>query len=240
MDTRTHEVLDGLRAVDTLTPSERADLAAAEAMIASTLAALPSPALPDLSVDVMRRIALSGRVYGTPHGAAPGVAAAAAGMAHGAPATLQANAHAAGAQTPFARLLGWLLAPRPVALMWRPAYAFAGVVAVAGLVAIGAIAQGGSSARSSQVFTQFTLNAPDAERVQLAGDFTNWKPEYTMRKSAPGVWTIVVPLEPGVHSYSFVVDEEQWIADPSAPSVDDGFGGTNSRLAVLSPDEAVL
>jgi hypothetical protein len=28
------------------------------------------------------------------------------------------------------------------------------------------------------------------------------------------------------------------VADPNAPAVDDGFGGLNSRLAVLAPDDA--
>ncbi len=50
------------------------------------------------------------------------------------------------------------------------------------------------------------------------------------------MWSVTVPLEPGVHDYAFVVDGEQWRPDPLAPSVDDGFGGTNSRLALLPPD----
>ena len=53
---------------------------------------------------------------------------------------------------------------------------------------------------------------------------------------APGVWTITVPLTQGVHDYAFVVDGRQWIPDPYAPRVDDGFGGTNSRLTLLLPE----
>jgi hypothetical protein len=42
-----------------------------------------------------------------------------------------------------------------------------------------------------------------------------------------------------VHDYAFIVDGERWIADPMAPAVADGFGGLNSRIAVLPPDLAV-
>jgi hypothetical protein len=85
-----------------------------------------------------------------------------------------------------------------------------------------------------QVFVQFRLDAA-ASRVQLAGSFTNWEPRYDLRQSAPGIWTITVPLTQGVHDYAFVVDGQRWIPDPYAPQIGDGFGGTNSRLALMSP-----
>jgi 1,4-alpha-glucan branching enzyme len=84
------------------------------------------------------------------------------------------------------------------------------------------------------VFVQFRLDA-SASRVQLAGSFTNWEPRYDLRQSAPGIWTITVPLTQGVHDYAFVVDGQRWIPDPYAPQIGDGFGGTNSRLALMSP-----
>ena len=80
------------------------------------------------------------------------------------------------------------------------------------------------------------LDAPQARVVTLAGNFTRWKPAYTLTRSEPGIWTVVVALEPGVHDYAFVVDGERWVPDPMAPSVADGFGGVNSRVAVLTPD----
>jgi len=83
---------------------------------------------------------------------------------------------------------------------------------------------------------QFRFTAPAAHMVSLAGDFSNWSPSYTLTRSEPGVWTIVVPLKPGVHDYSFVVDGDKWTPDPSAPPTADGFGGVNSRIAVLSSD----
>jgi hypothetical protein len=86
------------------------------------------------------------------------------------------------------------------------------------------------------ILVQFRLEAPGARAVRLAGDFTDWQPEHTMHEQAPGVWSVTVPLTPGVHDYVFVVDEVDWRTDPHAPQVADGFGGLNSRLAVLGPE----
>lgn len=130
----------------------------------------------------------------------------------------------------------WLWRPREVSIAWRPAYGLAAAVLMAVLVSSQALWRNPIGSVDQQVFTQFVLKAPDARAVSLAGDFTDWKPAYVMQRSEPGVWTVVVPLTPGVHTYSFVVDGERWVPDPTAPAVDDGFGGVNSRLAVFRPD----
>jgi 1,4-alpha-glucan branching enzyme len=85
-------------------------------------------------------------------------------------------------------------------------------------------------------FVQFRFEAPDASQVQLAGSFTEWQAHHDMHQSAPGIWTITVPLSPGVHDYAFIVDGDRWTPDPYAPTVNDGFGGTNSRLALVLPE----
>lgn len=131
----------------------------------------------------------------------------------------------------------WLWRPREVSVAWRPAYGLAAAALVAVLVTSQALWRNPiASTENQQVFTQFVLKAPEASAVSLAGDFTDWKPAYVMQRSEPGVWTVVVPLTPGIHTYSFVVDGERWVPDPTAPAVDDGFGGVNSRLAVFRPD----
>lgn len=140
--------------------------------------------------------------------------------------------------------MAWLLQPRPVSLTLRPITGFGLAAAALAFVLLtrSAPVDPAVPVASAQeaVLIQFKLNAPQATQVSLAGDFTEWRPTYEMTQAEPGVWTIVVPLDPGVHDYAFIVDGERWVADPNAPAVDDGFGGRNSRLAVLSPEARAL
>jgi 1,4-alpha-glucan branching enzyme len=92
----------------------------------------------------------------------------------------------------------------------------------------------------SLVLVHFQFEAPAATEVRLAGDFSSWQPTHTMSRSEAGVWSVVVPLSPGIHEYAFVVDGTRWQVDPGAPAVADGFGGHNSRVAVLTPDVGAL
>lgn len=141
------------------------------------------------------------------------------------------------------RVAAALWTPRDIAI--RPAFALMGAAALVMLLLVPYAGQTtdppqhADRADSPHLFVQFRLDAM-ASRVQLAGSFTNWEPRYELRQSAPGTWTITVPLIQGVHDYAFVVDGEQWVADPHAPQIGDGFGGTNSRLALLSPDTPQL
>ena len=82
--------------------------------------------------------------------------------------------------------------------------------------------------------THFRLEAPDADRVEVAGSFTDWRPELQLEDAdGDGVWTGSAPLEAGVHQYMFVVDGEQWVTDPNADRyVADGFGNRNAVVAV--------
>jgi hypothetical protein len=138
------------------------------------------------------------------------------------------------------RVAIFLWAPREISI--RPAFVLvgAGAVLILGLVSYRSepppvTEQMASGGAASHVFVQFRLEAA-ASRVQLAGSFTNWEPRYELLQYAPGIWTITVPLTQGVHDYAFVVDDREWVPDPYAPQIGDGFGGTNSRLTLLSPD----
>lgn len=60
----------------------------------------------------------------------------------------------------------------------------------------------------------FSIQAPTAMSVLLAGDFTHWQREaIPMTKSERGVWSVTVPLPPGTYHYRFIVDGE-WRDDP--------------------------
>ena len=59
--------------------------------------------------------------------------------------------------------------------------------------------------------TKFTLHAPDAAEVFLAGFFNDWNPAANpLKRNREGAWTCTVLLEPGEHEYRFVVDSVWW------------------------------
>jgi 1,4-alpha-glucan branching enzyme len=81
---------------------------------------------------------------------------------------------------------------------------------------------------------RFALPAPKAISVAVAGSFNGWDAG-AHRLAGPdehGIWTVTLPLPPGRYEYLFVINGTEWAADPSAPAVDDGFGGRNSVIVV--------
>lgn len=217
MNARVQRALDGDLDRAMLDEAEQAELRESERMFDFVVRAVPVEPLPELAPAVLQRIRSRQPDTVATFAAAPRLTPKRPGM------------------------FDWLWRPRPIAVAWRPAY---GLVAAA-LLAFVMLANASREDQGllpgpSQVLTQFMLNAPDAREVSLAGDFTRWQPAYTMTRSEQGVWTVVVPLDPGIHQYSFVVDGERWVPDPAAPAVNDGFGGLNSRIAVLTPDARKL
>jgi hypothetical protein len=89
-------------------------------------------------------------------------------------------------------------------------------------------------AAPTQVLVRLVVVQPGARTVQAAGDFNGWNPSHTpLEQASNGAWTVTIPLEPGRYEYQFVVDGEQWIADPYAVELnDDGFGSRNAVLDV--------
>lgn len=211
MNARVQKALDGDIGRETLTAAEQAELGATETALGAVLRAIPVEPLPELAPTVLQRIRARGTSGRAP---APGLA-----------------------KRPRPGIAAWLWQPRSFSIGWRPAYALAAAVVLAVMITANVLRPGRALLPGTQqVLTQFVLKAPDATNVALAGDFTGWQPAFTMTRTEPGVWTVVIPLDPGIHQYSFVVDGERWIPDPAAPAVKDGFGGMNSRIAVLTPD----
>jgi 1,4-alpha-glucan branching enzyme len=94
----------------------------------------------------------------------------------------------------------------------------------------------------SRVLVRLVVVQPGARTVQAAGDFNGWNPGRTpLEPTSNGAWTVTIPLEPGRYEYQFVVDGEQWIADPFAVEQnDDGFGSRNAVIDVRPPSGASL
>lgn len=214
MDIRIHQVLDGERPREDLNSEEAAQLGEAEAVFHGVLGSIRAEPLPDLSKAVLARL---------PENAGDRE------VERESPLDIIRGA------------LSWIWNPRALSLTWRPAYALAAAAVLAAIMLIGAPAERTNPASAGpQVFVEFRFDAPQAQQVALAGDFTAWKPVHELVRSESGMWTIVVAMNPGVHEYAFIVDGERWLPDPTAPAIEDGFGGMNSRLAVLAPDARAM
>lgn len=95
---------------------------------------------------------------------------------------------------------------------------------------------------------RFRYYAPEAIRVQLAGDWpeNNWaKGDGSvgeanvglMTADADGMWEIVVPLPAGRYHYMFWVDENTWHLDPgNSDHVAGGPAGKTCLLVVFMRD----
>jgi hypothetical protein len=82
---------------------------------------------------------------------------------------------------------------------------------------------------------QFVVVAADAREVTIAGDFNDWSLTATPlhRQGGAGLWSVEIPLAPGRHVYSFIIDGKRWVPDAVAPrSADSEFGGSNSVILV--------
>lgn len=107
---------------------------------------------------------------------------------------------------------------------------------------------GGSGATGStraepivmQRSVRFTLVAPGASRVSIAGSFNGWSTaSMPLRRVDPDTWTADIPLGAGRYVYQFVIDGTKWIPDPRAPrDAGDDFGTRNSVITVTAPGAA--
>ncbi len=83
----------------------------------------------------------------------------------------------------------------------------------------------------------FSLEAPLAERVQLAGDFNGWRPDALELERVGDVWKTALKLEPGRYRYRFVVDGH-WQSDPLNEATEPSpYGGNDSLVVLEGPDK---
>jgi hypothetical protein len=142
-------------------------------------------------------------------------------------------------------LLGWLLRPRTLRLS---PLTMGGLATAALVVALlprwlpgpAPAGPGAEATGASLVYVQFMFQAPGARSVAVSGDFNQWAADTSLEDAdGDGVWTVRVPMEPGLHEYMFVVDGERWVTDPNADRyADDGFGNRNAVLAVALPEQS--
>ena len=82
------------------------------------------------------------------------------------------------------------------------------------------------------IATTFKLNDSIATKVEIAGEFTDWK-TVPLTKGESGIWTITLQLKPGYYGYKFIVNESpDWIFDPNNPVRKTLNGIENSGISV--------
>jgi len=76
--------------------------------------------------------------------------------------------------------------------------------------------------------TEFSLSAPRAKSVFIAGNFNQWnQSSHPLKKNKQGIWKSSIPLEPGQYEYRFFVDGE-WQNDPGCLYfIENPFGTKN-------------
>lgn len=80
---------------------------------------------------------------------------------------------------------------------------------------------------------RFVLYLPGSRQAHIVGTFTNWKPLAMERIGESGYWALTLPVPPGEHRYSYLIEENKRIADPTVIAREqDDFGGENSIIEV--------
>jgi hypothetical protein len=81
--------------------------------------------------------------------------------------------------------------------------------------------------------TMFKLRGyADASIVALVGSFNQWNQSQYIFGKEGEEWVCRIDLEPGKHSYKFIVDGN-WLLDPANPNTeDDDYGVKNSVIVV--------
>jgi 5'-AMP-activated protein kinase regulatory beta subunit len=79
----------------------------------------------------------------------------------------------------------------------------------------------------------FSISAPGAKDVCLAGSFNSWNiSSHHMKQNGDGLWKKSVIIPPGTYEYKFLVDGEWW-HDPQNQNVAYNEHGTlNSVITV--------
>jgi 1,4-alpha-glucan branching enzyme len=92
----------------------------------------------------------------------------------------------------------------------------------------------------SKSVQEFFCSAPEANSVQLVGDFTHWQSNpIHLVKQANGVWKTSVAMAAGTYHYRFLVDG-QWCDDPQCTlRIPNIFGSHNMVREVSNGGEVV-
>jgi hypothetical protein len=78
---------------------------------------------------------------------------------------------------------------------------------------------------------EIVIHAADARAVELAGDFTDWKPVALQPWGEDG-WRALLPISPGLHRLAIRIDGGAWRAPPGTRPITSEFGGEVAEVVV--------
>jgi hypothetical protein len=82
---------------------------------------------------------------------------------------------------------------------------------------------------------RFVIYNPDVSKTEIVGDFTRWNPVPLEKIGSSGYWSVTLKLEAGEYRYSYLIDNNRQIADPTVLTHEqDDFGGKNSIIKVTT------
>ncbi len=73
----------------------------------------------------------------------------------------------------------------------------------------------------------------EANRIFLAGSFNKWSPGKIPMNKVSGGWAVNIPLDPGKHTYKYVVDG-RWITDPVNRKTEHDWEGNRNSVLICS------
>jgi hypothetical protein len=78
---------------------------------------------------------------------------------------------------------------------------------------------------------EVVVRVPAADAVQLAGDFTDWRP-VPLERWGNDAWRAVLAIPAGLHRLAIRIDGGPWQAPPGARPVPSEFGGEVAEIVV--------
>jgi Glycogen recognition site of AMP-activated protein kinase len=90
--------------------------------------------------------------------------------------------------------------------------------------------------RDTLRLVRLMFDAPNAQRVEVAGDFNGWgsSPVALEQDERSRRWSVTLALRSGEHRYAFVVDDTRWTPDPRAGRTVQGDDGRLYSILSLS------
>jgi hypothetical protein len=80
---------------------------------------------------------------------------------------------------------------------------------------------------------RFVIFVPETRQVEIAGSFTEWQKLPMNPAGQSGYWEISLDLPPGEHRYSYFLDKDRPVVDPTTGLLEkDDFGNQNSILRI--------